>query len=34
MKIDDLTLAEMIQRLTECIDMLNEYVLKGGHHVC
>lgn len=31
--INDLTLAEMIRRLTECIDMLNEYVLKGEHHV-
>lgn len=26
-------LDEMIKRLTECLAMLNDYVLKGEHHV-
>lgn len=31
--MDKEILEEMIRRLTECIDMLNDYVLKGEHHV-
>lgn len=31
--MDKEILEEMIRRLTECIDTLNEYVLKGEHHV-
>lgn len=30
--MDKEILEEMIRRLTECLAMLNDYVLKGGHH--